>query len=541
MFGHHGGMVTITYRCPDGTPFPVEFDSEEDAALPWQFDRAHVTDPQTPLAAALNRIGHPGVVRAYEECGLPAPPWRTGPTPFGFAYSLQQQGPDEATMASFVEGCRVLIEKWGGAGGIWSDLNLPITRRECEWLQSAGPDASLAELAERQQYAWAHTMVSILVSGNDVNLLSAVLKDLYGGGAEIVAFELTQGYPNTTVSADQELWRLGQMVRASAALSAALAEPDVRAAMDTLRSDGHETELFAALDAFLEVYGGRAEQWDVSAPTWAEQRDGFWGQLRQMAREGVVAPEEALMKAAERRQQLIAEIDSQLTDEEARARFRRRVDRLVSYVGVREERALWQLISSGALRGALLRRGADLAGRGVIATAEDILYLLPDEIDAATRDPSDLTSVVAERRAVRERWRKIEPPKTIGGDTPPIDAAQADPEGAADGGVLSGVGSSRGVASGRARVVTDLADADRVEPGDVLVCYMTSPPWTPLFSIAAAIICNHGFPGSHAAIASREYGIPCVSLSDATTLIPDGAIVTVDGTAGTVQLEPADT
>ncbi|MGH6693561.1 MAG: PEP-utilizing enzyme, partial [Gammaproteobacteria bacterium] len=71
--------------------------------------------------------------------------------------------------------------------------------------------------------------------------------------------------------------------------------------------------------------------------------------------------------------------------------------------------------------------------------------------------------------------------------------------------------------------------------GEVLVCAMTSPPWTPLFAIAAAVVTDSGAPLSHPAIAAREYGIPCVvGAKDASRKLTTGEMVTVDGAAGTV-------
>jgi pyruvate,water dikinase len=71
----------------------------------------------------------------------------------------------------------------------------------------------------------------------------------------------------------------------------------------------------------------------------------------------------------------------------------------------------------------------------------------------------------------------------------------------------------------------------------VLVAPQTDPSWVPLFVPAAAVVVNVGAMGSHAMIVSRELGIPCVaSVADATDTIPDGAIVTVDGNAGTVTI-----
>ena len=84
-------------------------------------------------------------------------------------------------------------------------------------------------------------------------------------------------------------------------------------------------------------------------------------------------------------------------------------------------------------------------------------------------------------------------------------------------------------------MVMDPADAVDLEPGEVLVAPITDPAWTPLFLPSAAVIVQVGALMSHAVIVSRELGIPCVvSVENATERIPDGALVEVDGTAGTV-------
>ena len=134
------------------------------------------------------------------------------------------------------------------------------------------------------------------------------------------------------------------------------------------------------------------------------------------------------------------------------------------------------------------------------------------------------------------RWETPEPPPPAAEPSLLTSVPDVAPKSATDG-VITGVAASRGTATGPARIVTDLADADRVEPGDVLVCVMTSPPWTPLFGIVSAVVVDSGDVASHPGIAAREYGIPCVLATNvATATIPDGATVEVDGDAGTVRL-----
>ena len=106
-------------------------------------------------------------------------------------------------------------------------------------------------------------------------------------------------------------------------------------------------------------------------------------------------------------------------------------------------------------------------------------------------------------------------------------------EGASD--AIRGVGASPGVAEGRARLVSGLADFARVEPGDVLVATTTTPAWTPLFPSLAALVTATGGILSHAAVVAREYRLPAVvGAPNALEALPDGARVRVDGSTGTV-------
>ena len=77
---------------------------------------------------------------------------------------------------------------------------------------------------------------------------------------------------------------------------------------------------------------------------------------------------------------------------------------------------------------------------------------------------------------------------------------------------------------------------DRFQPGEVLVARATAPAWTPLFARAAAVVTDGGTLAAHASLVAREYGIPAVvATGDATTRLTDGQVVTVDGSAGTIQ------
>ncbi len=77
-----------------------------------------------------------------------------------------------------------------------------------------------------------------------------------------------------------------------------------------------------------------------------------------------------------------------------------------------------------------------------------------------------------------------------------------------------------------------------MRPGNVLVAVTTTPAWTPLFAMASAVVTDIGGPLSHSSIVAREYGIPAVmATGSGTRRIPDGQIITVDGSKGLVTLK----
>jgi pyruvate,water dikinase len=98
-----------------------------------------------------------------------------------------------------------------------------------------------------------------------------------------------------------------------------------------------------------------------------------------------------------------------------------------------------------------------------------------------------------------------------------------------------GLGASPGIAVGPVRVLAGTEESGQLEAGEILVARMTSPDWVPLMRRASAVVTDAGGMTSHAAIVSRELGIPCVvGAHDATRTLTTGTVVTVDGTRGTV-------
>jgi pyruvate,water dikinase len=101
--------------------------------------------------------------------------------------------------------------------------------------------------------------------------------------------------------------------------------------------------------------------------------------------------------------------------------------------------------------------------------------------------------------------------------------------------LVRGLGAAPGTASGRVHVLRSPAEGASLKPGEVLVAPMTNPDWVPVLRRAAALVTDRGGMTCHAAIVSRELGVPCVvGARNATTVLHDGTDVTVNGAQGAV-------
>ncbi|WP_367176519.1 phosphoenolpyruvate synthase [Haloarcula rubripromontorii] len=163
--------------------------------------------------------------------------------------------------------------------------------------------------------------------------------------------------------------------------------------------------------------------------------------------------------------------------------------------------------------------------------------------------PQDVEWAVYEGEVYLLQSRPITTIDDPEGSAGSADEAESQPPGAqsgvADGGAmesqsesvrLSGIGSAPGRVTGVVRIVDKLDNLDKVEDGDIIVAEMTTPDMVPAMKRANGIITDEGGMTSHAAIVSRELGVPAVvGAEDATQKLRDGETVTLDGDKGTVE------
>ncbi len=182
-----------------------------------------------------------------------------------------------------------------------------------------------------------------------------------------------------------------------------------------------------------------------------------------------------------------------------------------------------------------------LADRGIIEEVDDVWFLRLEELrQAATGDlASDAAKAsVASRKDEFAFLEQHELPVMFDWPVELIPKVAAEAVSSAS---YEGLGISPGSATGKARVIesAEAAISAQLEPGEILIAPVTDAAWTPLFIPAAGVVVETGGILSHAATVAREFGIPAVAqIRGVTSLIPDGATVTIDGSAGTVTVEP---
>ena len=342
----------------------------------------------------------------------------------------------------------------------------------------------------------------------------------------------------------QALWDLSREVRHDHALTN-LFDATVAAGrgfdglLDKLRASTEPAaEVFvAAFDRFLYEHGSRGpNEWDIRSQVWETRPALALVLVDRMRHQGDDdAPRvRNAMRAAER-QAATDHVTAALAGQpDVLAQFQAGLRSAHVHLAGRERTKTTIIRVLHEVRMAVRELG-DRHGYGL----DVITMLLADELDAFANDPDGFRARLASREQQYLELFELQEPFIFVGSPPPVSQwphRDRSPVAVASAGdVLSGVAGCPGRATGRARVILDPGDPTALEPGDVLVAPFTDPSWTPLFVPAAAVVVDVGAVVSHAIIVSRELGIPCVvSVTDATRRIPDGALVTVDGDAGTI-------
>jgi rifampicin phosphotransferase len=527
----------------------------------WLWDRLHCPRPLTPLEhELLTRSTGLGFTRAITELGSTL---TAASLPVNYYHYLAGV-PLEDLGGETAEDRQARYQK--NVAEIMATVG---ERWEKEWLPSILPDLErdrgrdftvlsdaelLAAFAEMHQGVLKRWYIHgfLLYAFAAANIFAEFYKQTLQPEDDHEGFEALQGFPNIALDSSLALWRLSRRVRSN---------PELRRAFET----GHDDDLLERLGAseegrtwltelraYLDAFGWRADSaYELTKPSWREDPriplDTIRGYL---GIDDDAGPEAQYRRAVERREQLLAGARRRLASEpNTLERFDELYKSASSFAPVVENHNHWiDQMGDIVMRYPCLEIGRRLADRGSLAAADDVFLLHVSELTEALTRGRDFKATAAQRRAEMEHFASIVPPLYIGTPGPPNDdpieqhvlipffglpvAASGDPR------VINGIAASPGTARGTARVVRSLSEASKLRQGDIMVCEMTLPPWTPLFSTIGAVVADTGGVLSHCAVIARESRLPCVvGTGNGSSVIKDGMTLTVDGSRGIVCIE----
>ncbi|HST24438.1 MAG TPA: PEP-utilizing enzyme [Gaiellaceae bacterium] len=362
---------------------------------------------------------------------------------------------------------------------------------------------------------------------------------------------LMRGASPVSSGASEELERLIAAIKASPEAQEILAsDGDPGDTLQRLRSAGGEVG--EAASEYLDLVGNRLlDGFDIGGRYALEMPDTLLRAVRIAVEVGGFQDSDADVEAQ------IADVRNRVP-EEHRAEFDELLAEARKLYRLRDERGVFSDIwASGIMRRAAMGAGRRLAAKGRIQDPEhfvDADFGEMKQLVAGTGGPS--AEELAERHAWRTSHNAKDAPPTLGTPPPP----PPDPSGLPPGvgrimratlvamgeifgssqaeheeQLVRGLAASPGIYEGPARLVSGPTEFDRIAKGDVLVTESTTEAFNILLPLLGGIVTDAGGLLSHAAIVSREYGIPgVVGTREGTGLIPDGARVRVDGNAGEV-------
>jgi rifampicin phosphotransferase len=377
------------------------------------------------------------------------------------------------------------------------------------------------------------------------NVLASVIAEIcHAAGAADLTSKVTAAVGDIDSAGESfEIWELSRQVKSSPVVTAAF-DHGVDGLLDRLRAsaDPEAGEFLARWDAFIGRWGFIGPSvWEFRSPTYRTD-PGIPLRMLDRARQAPDSSSPNLRSArlVAEREAAIAEVSARLAGSpDVQARFMGAARSVGNYLAARERSKMHCTLLFDEGRAAVRELGQRLVKRGHLSRWDQLLLVTNEEVDAFLANPSAHANLIADRDARFEMLKAKEPPFVFEGDPPPLsafrDRGTGNFEFAPAGTQLSGMGVSPGRYTGRVRIITSLAVDSELEPGEVIVAVTTDASWGPLFLAAGAVVVETGATISHAAIVSRELGIPAVvSVTDATRRIQEGSTITVDGGTGTV-------
>ncbi len=539
---------------------PLTFDPPGPGS--WEIDTVHVPRPWSRFQCEIHSANLPiGFRESMRRYGLLIDTLRFESV-HGFIYTSPVPATRDEMPARFAAAAQAFETRlWRQDLELWMREVKPATIRAQLALQSVDP-ATLDDAALLAHLDRCRSNLALMVQQHHRFNAGALLPvgDLiahlvaWTGGPVGKFLALLRGHAPESA---------GQYAELDALVAAIRAEPK---AQTLLRGASDPAEIIARLrampgavgqtaGAYLDLVGYRLlDSLDTGDAYGLEMPEVLVNTIRLAVDRGPAAPAKASSEEQAQLRDLVPAAERETFDAllaEARNNSR-----------LRDERGLYSDVwAAGLCRRAILEAGKRLVAKGRVQAPVHLVEAGYEEMKAILRGEGGPTAgVLAARRRFRDTYKSPDAPPHLGDPPhppPPLDglppATQrimralgatlgsvfAPSTAKSDKTVIRGIGASPGVYTGTARLIASPAEFGRLQRGDVLVTATTTESFNIVLPLLGAVVTDAGGLLSHAAIVSREYGIPgVVGCREATKRIADGANVRVDGGIGEVTLVP---
>jgi pyruvate, water dikinase len=370
--------------------------------------------------------------------------------------------------------------------------------------------------------------------------------------------DLLRGFDNKVFEVDRDLWKFSRKAEKMGIADIILNSRPGDVVAELRKNDAGKKWL-EEFQVLLDEDGWRMQRMaEVNMPTWVEDPTPAIASVKFFLKQGGDFDLDAERgNLAKKRDDATKQVLDKVPEDQ-KGWFKMLL-KIAQKTGIfsEEHNHYLDLYTHALIRRSCLGIGKRLSAAGVIDVPDDIFFLVPDEVRAATLVPDgfNLKHIADRRHEEWNGWCQKENPPVILREGFTMDDAMGvlvqsndpialkvvvgsmpvpKPELNAD---LYGICGSGGTCEGIARVIMEEAQLDEIEKGDILVAVSTSPSWTPVFGLLSGVVVDRGASLSHSAIVSREYGIPCViNVFEGTAKIKTGQRIKVDGDNGVVYI-----
>ncbi len=540
------------------TEFPVEWEEHENEKLHW---RRGATTPTLPLVTAYVRMAGIAEKRSVDVTGQYMGRWDLKKWVHGYVYTAEtprdKEEVNSLSLKHHLMGRRHL-EK---GSTYFYDVVEPELRKNLAEIEAVRPAdkastaAHIAYLKRGMQLAADHQCDlhwrswAGFKTKDDLSKLFAEIT----GQPEVESSDLILGIDHMTARLSARMISMSKLVKSDSWLTEVFESRNYDAIF--ARGNGSRpavAKFRSRFRTFMKIWGrrngiGYGTAWKPTDPSWNMRPEIPLDSIGSFVRQDLDSQGRSHADLKARRVAAIKAVRRKIgRNTKLRKKFDFELFRGTHHIKMMENHNyLIEQCTFGEYREAINRAGVSLSDGGWIDTPNDIFYLQLAQLeDAASKDNySELRSQIIDAKEQYAENSKLSPPEFIGAALP--DDKKDDKDEplrgiSEDGQTIHGEPSSAGSFTGVARVViTRTSTPPDVRKGEILVTENTGPDWVPVFPLLGGLILDGGDNFQHASLICREYGIPCViQTKDATAKIADGQLVSLDGTAGTVTLNP---